>query len=158
MKPDIRILPYKILVGKRVTTTVATDRPETYWRPFKMNLKAIDNANTERFYSVQTFDRIADMNQFNHETEFEKWAAAEVSEIGNVPEGLEVFNFDGGKYAMFVHKGTAADFNKTMNTIYGEWLPNSNFELDNRPHITIMPADHRPDDPNAEELVCVPIR
>lgn len=158
MEPTIKIIPSKTLVGRRTITTVATEDPAALWRPFKMNLKHIDNALVDTFYSIQTFENVEDMSAFTHETEFEKWAAVEVSEVGNVPEGLEVFRLPEGQYAVFTHKGLAADFDKTIHHIFYEWLPNSEFELDNRPHLTIMPNDHRPDDPNAEELVCVPVR
>jgi len=98
MKVTIEIIAAKILVGKRNRATIANDVPASYWRPFKMNLKEIQNALSDKFYSVQTFDGV-DFQKFTTETQFDKWAAVEVSEIGHIPEGLEVIHIPKGKYA-----------------------------------------------------------
>lgn len=147
----------KTLVGHRMMVTAATDNPVLLWRPFKMKLKEIGNVQTDRFYSVQTFEG-EDLSRFDANTEFTKWAAVEVSEVGNIPEGMEVIRIPKGLYATLVHYGTAAEFQKTTDFIYRHWLPESKYDLDDRPHLTIMPSDHRPDDPNAAELVCVPVK
>jgi AraC family transcriptional regulator len=157
MNPKVRMMSAKVLVGHRMKVTMATDNPVLLWRPFKMKLKDIGNAKPDRFYSVQTFEGV-DFSKFDANTEFTKWAAVEVSEAGHVPDGLEVINVPKGLYGTVVHFGTAADFPKTTDFMYREWLPHSKYELDNRPHLTIMPSDHRPDDPNAVELVCVPVK
>jgi len=151
------MLSTKILVGNRMTVTMATDNPVLLWQPFKMKLKEIRNAQPDRFYSVQTFEG-EDFSTFDVNTEFTKWAAVEVLELGNIPEGMEVIRIPKGLYATVVHYSTAAEFRKTTDFIYRQRLPESKYELDNRPHVTMMPHDYKPDDPNAAELVCVPVK
>jgi AraC family transcriptional regulator len=156
MTAEIEYIEAKTLVGVKVTTSLATDRPESYWRPFKMRLSEIDNALTEQFFSVSIMDMRS--GPFTPTTEFEKWAAVEVSNITSVPVGMEVLEIPSGKYAVFVYKGLAKDFPDTARFIYGQWIPNSGHEIDNRPHFMVMGKDYRPDDPNATELVYVPIK
>jgi len=157
MNPKVRMMSAKTLVGHRIMVIAATDNPVLLWRPFKMKLKEIGNAHTDRFYSVQTFEGI-DFSTFDANTEFTKWAAVEVSEVGNIPEEMQVIRMPKGLYATVVHYGTAAGFRKTTDFIYRQWLPNSKYDLDDRPHLTIMPQEYNPDDPNAAELVCVPVK
>ena len=135
---------------------MSTDNPISYWKPFKIGLSAIENTITERFYSVQIIDKTD--SPFTANTEFEKWAAVEVSQLGHVPNGMETLRIPEGKYAVFTHKGTATSFPQTMQFIFGKWIPNSEYQEDNRPHFEIMDKDYRTDDEHAEELVYVPIK
>jgi AraC family transcriptional regulator len=45
-----------------------------------------------------------------------------------------------------------------MGYIFGEWLPNSSYELDTREHFEILSEGYRPDDRDAEEEIWIPIR
>jgi AraC family transcriptional regulator len=64
----------------------------------------------------------------------------------------------GGQYAVFILKGDATTFYKTAQYIYGEWLPKSEYVLDNRPHFEVLGAHTERDNPNSEEEVWIPIK
>lgn len=50
------------------------------------------------------------------------------------PQGrIGVKTIEGGKYAMFLHKGPYSGFQELYDYIYGVWLPASNYELRNLP-------------------------
>ncbi len=68
---------------------------------------------------------------------------------GNSPSGL---------YAVFIHKGDASTAPKTFEYIFGTWLPNSEYLLDNRPHFEILGEKYKNEDPNSEEEVWIPIK
>jgi AraC family transcriptional regulator len=72
-----------------------------------------------------------------------------------VPEGMEVFELKGGMYAVFVHQGSDPTI---FDHIYGEWLPSSDFELDDRPHFEVLDAQYRHSDPEASEEIWIPVR
>lgn len=72
-----------------------------------------------------------------------------------VPEGMEVFELKGGMYAVFVHQGSDPAI---FDYIYGEWLPSSDFELDDRPHFEVLDAQYRHSDPEASEEIWIPVR
>jgi AraC family transcriptional regulator len=89
---------------------------------------------------------------------FEKWAAVEVVNHEDIPDGMEPYFLDGGKYAVFIHEGPASAAPETMQYIFGRWLPESEYELDNREHFEILPEGYNPVDPNAREEVWIPIK
>ncbi len=156
MTPEIKDIEPITLVGVCVKTTLATDNPVSYWRPFKMQLGEIESALTEQFYSVSIMDMVR--GPFTPQTEFEKWAAVEVKEVKDFPTDMQVLVIPKGKYAVFTHRGLASNYPITARYIYGEWIPNSEYEIDNRPHFMVMHKDYRPNDENATELVYIPIK
>ena len=153
--PRIVSISKKTLVGVRTRTTLASDDPVSYWKPFRMRLAEIQHADVARFYSVQVMD--TDGGPFTPHTEFEKWAAVEVTATGTIPEGMDSLMIPAGEYAVFTHIGTPAAFHITMKYIFSEWLPSSEFEVDARPHFEVMESNYRPDDPHAVEEVWIPI-
>ncbi|HLT33108.1 MAG TPA: GyrI-like domain-containing protein, partial [Aquaticitalea sp.] len=44
----------------------------------------------------------------------------------------------------------------TYQYIYGQWIPNSEYELDDRPHFALMGEKYK--DPESEEEFWIPIR
>ena len=72
---------------------------------------------------------------------------------------MESYTIGEGKYAVFIHKGDATAFQKTMSFIFGIWLVNSEYELDDREHFQIMKEKYLGENnPNSEEEVWVPIK
>jgi predicted transcriptional regulator YdeE len=51
----------------------------------------------------------------------------------------------------------AKAFDTIQNYIYTEWLPASNYELDNRPQFEILGVKYKTNDPNSEEEIWIPI-
>ena len=45
-----------------------------------------------------------------------------------------------------------------MKHIFGRWLPQSEYELDDREHFELLPEGYSPVDPEAEEEVWIPIK
>ena len=89
---------------------------------------------------------------------FEKWATVEVSNFSEIPPEMESYTLQGGKYAVFIHNGPASAFPKTMQAIFGDWLPRSEYELDSREHFELLPEGYSPIDPNAREEIWIPIK
>jgi AraC family transcriptional regulator len=156
--PKIIDIKERKLVGIRIKTSLFENRTSDLWRGFKARVKEIRGRLNEEFYSVQIFEEYLKFEDFNSNTEFEKWAAVEISELDNLPEGMEFHILKGGKYAVFIHKGTPDMFYKTSQYIFGVWLPNSEFELDKREHFEIMKKGYSPFDENAEEEIWIPIK
>ena len=75
-----------------------------------------------------------------------------------VPDQFITFEIPKGQYAVFLHRGTSDDFYKTSQFIFGEWLPNSQYQLDDRPHFAVMGGnyyDH--ENPKSIEEIWIPI-
>ena len=95
---------------------------------------------------------------FSPTTVFEKWAVVQVLAHDSVPDGMESYTLPGGQYAVFIHNGPASAAPKTMQHIFGTWLPDSGYELDDREHFEILPDGYDPFDQHAHEEVWIPIR
>lgn len=129
------------------------------WARFMPHYKSIPNLKNEELYAVQVYRPDFDFSKPDMNNTFRVLAAAPVKHAGPVPEGMLSMNLPGGTYAEFVHKGKASDFNKTAYEIYMQWLPASEYEIDDRPHFQVMgDAYLGPDNPDSEEKVYIPIR
>lgn len=135
--------------------TRVEDRTRELWSTFMPRRGEVPNRVASSFVSVNVY---APGGPPAPDTEFEKWAAVEVEPDTEPPEGMETLELAGGTYAVFIHRGPASAAPRTMQHIFGVWLPASGRQLDARPHFEVLPADYRPEDPDAEEEVWIPVR
>lgn len=158
MESRIEELPEMTLIGKSMRMSLTNNRTFELWNSFMTSKGAIENGVGTNLYSIQVYDDLHYFEKFDPITEFTKWAAIEVENHSNIPNGFLSYTLKKGTYAVFVHKGTPADFPKTFQYILGKWLPQSGFELDNRPHFELLGDKYKNNDPNSKEEVWVPIR
>jgi AraC family transcriptional regulator len=157
--PRIVDIKPKILIGSRVRCTLKEDKTGFLWQQFMPKRKNIQHRINQDYISAQRFDGLLDLRTFTEETEFERWAAVEVSEIEGIPDGLEPLTIEGGKYAVFIHRGLLSDFQKTKSYIFDVWLPASGFTIDDRGHFEVMGEKYYgPTDANSEEEIWIPVR
>jgi AraC family transcriptional regulator len=156
MQPRIENLKEKKLVGKRLTMSLTDNKTGDLWKSFMPRRREITNNMTNDLISMQIY-KPAYFTDFNPINEFEKWAAVEVSDFYNVPIDMEPFTLIGGLYAVFDYKGLSTD-NSIFQYIFGTWLPNSNYLMDNRPHFEVLGEKYKNADPNSEEEIWIPIR
>lgn len=156
MQYQIVEIKEKQLTGKRLAMSLTSDRTADLWRSFMPRRGEIRNVVNHDLISMQVYDELYFEN-FHPSSEFEKWAAVEVADAGNVPADMESFTLPGGMYAVFIHKGLSSD-HSTFNYIFTEWLPNSDYELDNRPHFELLGQKYRNNDPDSEEQIWIPVR
>lgn len=158
MQPRIETLPTKKLVGKSIKMSLAANKTTELWSSFMPERKTIKNTIGSDFFSIQSYEKSLDFKDFNPNTEFTKCAMVETSKFEDIPENMETLILKGGLYAVFIHKGMAKDFPKTSHYIFSQWLPNSDFELDQREHFELLGAKYNPIDENSEEEVWIPIK
>ena len=158
MGPRIETCLLKKLVGKRIRMSLRDNKTFELWKSFMPFRKEITNILTTDLISMQVYDNHYDFEKFNLDAEFEKWAAMEVSDFNTIPEGMESYVLTGGLYAVFIHKGAASTAPKTFKYIFGTWLPNSDYILDNRPHFEILGQKYIHEDPDSEEEVWIPVK
>ncbi|QCX01780.1 GyrI-like domain-containing protein [Aggregatimonas sangjinii] len=154
----IEKLPEKLMVGKSVRMSLIENKTAEVWLYFMRNRSRLNNTVGSDLYSIQVYDQLNYFEHFNPHTKFLKWAAIEVESIGNIPDDFKAFTLDPGLYAVFLHKGLASEFQKTVQYIFGQWLPQSSYELDDRPHFELLGGKYKNNDPNSEEEVWIPIR
>lgn len=158
MVPRIEILPEKKLVGIRMRMSFANNKTGELWKSFMLHRKEIKNNLTDELYSMQIYDKPFSFVKFHPGKSFEKWAAVEVIDFNFIPVKMQSFTLTGGLYAVFIHQGPASDGPRTFQYIFGTWLPNSEYSLDNRPHFELLSEKYKNEDPDSEEEVWIPIK
>ena len=158
-EPKILMSGEKKLVGMRIYTSLAEDNTVAMWQQFMPRRKEINNNIGELLYAVQVFNGGLDIEEFTPKTVFEKWATMEVSDFETIPEGMNTFALPAGLYAVFTYKGLSSAFYETAQYIYGTWLPDSVYELDDRPHFDVMGEKYLgPNNPESEEEIWIPVK
>ncbi len=145
------------MVGNNVITSFAADKTYALWNAFMPRRNEITDIANIDLYSIGVYGA-GFFENFNPTREFEKWAAIQVADNAAVPDDMKTLIVPAGLYAVFIHKGPASTGPITFNYIFSNWLPNSKYVLDNRPHMDIMGESYRSNDPDAEEEIWVPVR
>jgi AraC family transcriptional regulator len=151
-------LTARMIVGKRMRMTFSDNRTSELWRSFMPRRKEIINTKSSVLYSIQIYGKEFDFRNFDPEAEFEKWAGVEVEDFNSVPAGMETFVLEEGLYAVFLHKGPAGKGEETFRYIFSNWLPQSGYLIDNRPHFEILGEKYKNDDPASEEEIWIPVK
>jgi AraC family transcriptional regulator len=149
----VSIEPKKLL-GICLEMSLAVNRTGELWRIFMPRLKQIETRVGNNLYSLQVYDE-GYFQRFDPTREFEKWALAEVKNFSVIPDEMEPFELPGGLYAVFQHKGMGTEI---FQFIFSEWLPNSGYALDNRPHFEILGEKYKQGSPDSEEEIWIPVK
>jgi len=157
MEFRIENLTEKKLVGKRSFMSFSNNKTGELWRSFMPRRKEIRNTFGTVLYSMQLYAP-SFFNNFDPNTEFEKWAAVEVTDFDTVPDEMDTFTLKGGLYAVFLYQGAASAAANTFQYILGPWMSNSEYTLDNRPHFEILGEKYKNEDPSSEEELWIPIK
>ncbi len=156
MQPRIDTLEEKKLVGYALTMNLAENKTGQLWRQFAPRIKEINNRCSEDKISMQIYNA-SYFDNFNAENEFEKWATVEVKDFSNIPSKMKSFVLQKGLYAVFNYKGSSSD-TSIYTYIFSEWIPNSPYQIDNRPHFEILGEKYKNNHPDSEEEIWIPIK
>lgn len=135
----------------------SNNRTRELWQSFMPKRKEVDNNTSQELYSVEIYNDPLFFEHFEPDREFEKWAAIQVTDFDSIPDKMEPLKIPCGLYAVFLYKGKASEAAETYRYIFETWIPNSDYELGNRPHFAIMGEKYKNEDPNSEEELWIPI-
>ena len=155
IQPEIKIIPAKKLVGLSMDMSLVDDKTFQLFSTFMPRRKEIVGANDKAVLDLKIYPE-GYFQHFNPARRFTKWALVEVDALEHIPDGLALFHLSGGRYAVFAQR-RASQSNRIFEYIFSEWLPGSEFVLDNRPHFDILSAGPKRNDPDAEEEIWIPI-
>lgn len=156
--PKIVTINDKKLVGHSVIMSLVDNKNTELFSGFMPNKKQIINTVGKEVYEVLEYDSLNYFSQFNPNTTFKKWATVQVLNYNSIPEGMETYDLKGGLNAKFHYKGLAQDFGKLMQYILMEWLPKSNYVLDDRAHFHVLDEKTIKHSPDSEEDFYIPIK
>ncbi|HZV68459.1 MAG TPA: GyrI-like domain-containing protein [Saprospiraceae bacterium] len=157
-EPGIEFLQEKKLIGVQMKMSIADHKTTELWRSFMPRRKEIKNNLNTDLISMQIYGKSFDFQNFNIHIPLDKWAAIEVSDFAYLPDRMEAYTLPSGLYAVFLYKGDANDASETFRFIFERWLPQSGYEIDNRPHFEILGEKYKHDDPSSEEEIWIPIK
>jgi AraC family transcriptional regulator len=157
MTPRYTSIKEKKLVGVHLRMSVQDNRTRQLWSSLMPRLNEVEHRLGSDLYNLQVYDA-GFHDQFDPTREYEAWALAEVADHKKIPAGLSAFTLPAGKYAIFLHKGGPATGAQTYRFIFNEWLPNSGYELDDRPHFEILGKKYSNNDPESEEEIWLPVK
>ena len=130
MKPTIKKLEETKLVGNNVRMSFANNKTVVLWQNFMQRRKEIINSIGTELYSIELYNDPEFFRSFSSIKEFEKWAAIKVSDFDFIPENMNKLTIPSGEYAVFHYKGKPSEAQPTYQFIYGQWIPNSEYRLD----------------------------
>jgi len=156
--PIISFLAQKVLVGKKLEMSYSNNRTIELWRSFMPRKKEIRNQVGSELYSMQIYTSVFDFQNFNQNDTFTKWAAIEVTDFEHIPKEMESYTLKGGLYAVFTYKGSSIDFQRTFQSIFDVWLPNSDYQIDDREHFELLGEKYKNESPDSEEEIWIPIK
>ena len=158
VEPTIVKVKPKTLVGMSLNMSLVNNQTFNLWNRFKPISNQIKHRVGEGFYSLQLYPKNY-FAPFSPKTEFIKWAAIEVEISEDLPPNMQTLQLEGGSYAQFTYKGTVKDYPQTAQYIFGKWLPESGYQLDDKPHFEILGNKYLgPENPSSEEEIFIPVR
>jgi AraC family transcriptional regulator len=155
MEPIIKTFPTTKFIGMNSVISYSDYRIGELWGNFMPRRNEIQNTIGTELFNIQIN---SDNFDFNPQTEFVKWAVVPVTDFKSIPDGMQQLIVQEGLYAVFNHVGDAVKARETLGNIFGVWLPNSEYELDNRPHFEILGAKYKNNAPDSEEEIWIPIK
>jgi len=155
--PSIQKLKKTLLVGNKINMSLTKNLTLKLWQTFMPQKNKIKNTVDQDHYSVETYEP-GFFNDFNPTRPFSKWAMVKVNRFEDIPEGMETLVIPEGKYAMFKYIGRSDEVQTFYQYIFTQWLPASEFMLDDRPHFARMGMLYKNDDPESEEEIWIPIK
>ncbi|WP_336065608.1 GyrI-like domain-containing protein [Mesoflavibacter sp. CH_XMU1404-2] len=98
------------------------------------------------------------ISEFNPNQTFQKWIGVEVNNLQSVPGQMETLTIYAGKYLVINFEGTIEAFVGFWQDLHFNWLPNSEFDIDNRPHFERLGPDYNPNQAVNKEEIWIPIK
>lgn len=157
MQNRIDILSSKILVGYKTTMSLAENKTAELWSRFRKNEHFIQHKIGTDLFSLQEYDAFY-FSEFSPNKKFTKWALTEVCEIKNLHREMVEFHLNGGLYAVFDFVGDLNKAAQAFEFIFMDWLPKSDFILDQRPHFERLGEKYQNNSPKSEEEIWIPIK
>ncbi|MFK2820998.1 GyrI-like domain-containing protein [Flavobacteriaceae sp. LMIT009] len=157
MKPRIETIAEKQLVGHALEMSLVSNKTQELFSGFMPLKKSIINSLSNDVYEVMVYP-YNHFKEFNPANTFTKWATVEIFTFEDAPNDMSQLTLQSGLYAVFTYKGLPQDFGVFMQHVFMEWLPKSEFTLDDRPHFNVLGAAYKNNHPDSEEDVYIPIK
>ena len=157
MQPRFENIPAKTIAGQKLNMSFSQNKTGALWQGFTPRRAQIRNQLNAILYSLEVYPP-GFFDDFKPTNEFEKWAGVEVKDDTDQPAGIELLTIPAGQYAVFTHRGPASAGPQTYQYIFGVWLPDSDYIIDDRPHFALMDEKYKHEQPDSEEDIYIPVK
>lgn len=89
--------------------------------------------------------------------ELEYFAAVEVTDRDQVPDGMTAIELPAARYAAFTHTGNLSRLDATVSYIYSSWLARSGMRHTYGPDLEVYDGRYRPDSEESEVEYAIPV-
>jgi AraC family transcriptional regulator len=157
LTPEIVTHPAIQILGMRAQMSYAMYNATAVWQRFMPRRKEIKNSIGNDLYSIQVFGANY-WKQFDPTVSFDKWVGVAVLNTDVIPLDMETLLIPAGLFVVFTFVGDETKAPAFFEQIYAHWLPNSIYDLDDRPHFEILGEKYKRFDPTSEETVWIPVK
>ena len=157
MKPVITTVEPFIAVGLEAKCTQNNNGVAALWGKLVPRLGEIKNRKDNALsFGVCQY---VDVSEFSGDTEFNEFVCSPVTSTKSIPEGMKSHKVDGGKFAVFTHKGSVEKLGDTYDYIYGSWMTKTELEIDERDDMEMYDHRFNPIEPEKSEMfIYIPIK
>ncbi len=156
MSPEIVRIPSATFVGIHQKMSIIKNSTVDLFRAFMPRRHEVANRVDTKIIDLRVYDKDY-FNSFNPKSIFTKWACVQVSRAEHLPYKMACYYIKGGLYARFSAPENPTNPSDIFQFIFSEWLPNSKYQLDNRPHFDIL-NDHQKNIPSSgTQQIHIPI-
>lgn len=134
VKPKIVEIGSIKVAGLRCETTLSDNVIPQLWERF---IKVIDDVPNKaeglrRFGICESSQSVSSIYSMNKEVLFHEVASVEVTSFDGIPDCIVKKTIDGGRYAVFTHKGSLVNLSKTFDYIWSTWMISNKVKIDDR--------------------------
>ena len=148
------ILEKSTFMGFSTETSLLEDQTALVFKQLMIWRKDSEEHRAQPVYDIKVYPE-AYFSSFNPSRSFTKWAAVLQKDTMQVEE-LQSYVVDKGLYLCFTCEGrVSAQF---FQELYSSWLPQSEYELDDRPHFDKLWPDPAQRGAVLKEEIYIPVK
>ena len=133
----------------------ATQQIGQLWEEFKQRMPEIEDIKPQ--YALGICAQQLSQISKSPKDDFVYVAALPVTTVNKIPDGMVKIDIPGGRYAVFTHKGRIADLPKTLDYIWGEWVPSGACKTRSAPDLEVYDDRFDPNSTDSEFDIYIPI-
>lgn len=159
VKPSFIEIDSILIAGIRGETTLFQNTLPKLWEKFNLIRKDIPTFQGARGFGICETDRTETALTKDGDIMFSEMVGIEIDKLDPLLDEVAIKTIEGGRYAVFTHKGTIETLLKTYEYIWGSWFLFTKEEIDDRKDLEIY--DERflgPDNPQSQIDIYIPIK
>jgi len=143
-----------VMIGKKIKTNTLDGKAVQLWSDFISGIHEIPNRkDLNTTYGISLFNE----NFIPGKVDIDYFAACEVLNGDDIPEGYEILKLDSTKYAVFTYRGEIEKLGEFYGKIHRNLLPENNLIPSGKPELELYDERYAPDSVNSEFDIYIPI-